>query len=297
MIKNYPSKILIAGEYTVLMGSGAFAVPFTSYHMSWEFQAGNNDIELHKFFRYLSNHVEFRLYFNFPLFEQDLQNGIYLKSNIPQGYGLGSSGAVCAAVWDRFRNEQSEKFSIEEIHGVLKQMESCFHGQSSGMDPLISFCRHPVFFDGKEFRVLENYQMDDLKNYRMALIDSGKRRDTQELVKVFNTKIMQPNLQNQLQELSELNKSLINSIITYKLSIFSEYWKKISLLSLNLFDEMIPENIRKFWMTGIEEERFYLKLCGAGGGGYFLAHVLDEDTFQELSKDHGFPATMPFKIS
>ena len=33
---------------------------------------------------------------------------------------------------------------------------------------------------------------------------------------------------------------------------------------------MIPEDMRKIWALGLETSAFSIKLCGAGGGGYFL---------------------------
>ena len=40
--------------------------------------------------------------FDFDKLDSDLQNGMYFDSSIPQGYGVGSSGALVAAFYDRY---------------------------------------------------------------------------------------------------------------------------------------------------------------------------------------------------
>ena len=33
---------------------------------------------------------------------------------------------------------------------------------------------------------------------------------------------------------------------------------------------MIPERHKDIWLEGINSNSYFLKLCGSGGGGYFL---------------------------
>lgn len=33
---------------------------------------------------------------------------------------------------------------------------------------------------------------------------------------------------------------------------------------------MIPDNIKPIWIKGLETKAYYIKLSGAGGGGFFL---------------------------
>jgi mevalonate kinase len=48
----------------------------------------------------------------------------------------------------------------------------------------------------------------------------------------------------------------------------------LSHLQFASFEEMIPPNIRAIWAHGLETREFALKLCGAGGGGFFLGYRL-----------------------
>ena len=40
--------------------------------------------------------------FDIDAFKQDVENGMYFQSSIPQGFGVGSSGALVAAVYGKY---------------------------------------------------------------------------------------------------------------------------------------------------------------------------------------------------
>ena len=46
--------------------------------------------------------------------------------------------------------------------------------------------------------------------------------------------------------------------------------QKISVIQLEHFKEMIPETIAMIWEKGLHTEDYFIKLAGAGGGGFFL---------------------------
>jgi mevalonate kinase len=66
-------------------------------------------------------------------FRNDIQNGLYFDSSIPQGFGVGSSGALVAAIYDRYAvnkiasegNMKPEDFI--KLKKIFSQMESYFH--------------------------------------------------------------------------------------------------------------------------------------------------------------------------
>ncbi|MGB3548199.1 MAG: mevalonate kinase, partial [Saprospiraceae bacterium] len=71
---------------------------------------------------------------------RDLTSGRRLHSNIPEGYGMGSSGAVCVAVL----SDYASPATLDRINRpFLARMESFFHGTSSGTDPYIISRRRP----------------------------------------------------------------------------------------------------------------------------------------------------------
>ncbi|MEO6690848.1 MAG: mevalonate kinase, partial [Saprospiraceae bacterium] len=66
------------------------------------------------------------------------------------------------------------------------------------------------------------------------------------------------------------NSRAIQAILESDPHLFIDAWKNISINSLNYFDAMIPANIKQKWQEGIDTGKTYYKLCGAGGGGFFL---------------------------
>ena len=61
----------------------------------------------------------FKDQFNLRLLDEDLHKGIYLASNIPKGYGAGSSGAFCASILKRYGLEKINE-SPQKLKELLK---------------------------------------------------------------------------------------------------------------------------------------------------------------------------------
>jgi len=77
-----------------------------------------------------------------------LNEGLAFESNIPIGFGLGSSGALSAGVYDSFcLAKANDNLELTKKH--LAQIESYFHGSSSGTDPLVSFLQQGVYIESK----------------------------------------------------------------------------------------------------------------------------------------------------
>ena len=45
---------------------------------------------------------------------------------------------------------------------------------------------------------------------------------------------------------------------------------------------MVPEQLKDLWIKGLENEKFFLKLCGSGGGGMMLGYTDDFEATQKL---------------
>jgi mevalonate kinase len=41
---------------------------------------------------------------------------------------------------------------------------------------------------------------------------------------------------------------------------------------LDILYPFIPSKVKKIWQEGLDTKSFYMKLCGAGGGGFFLIY-------------------------
>lgn len=266
--KIYPSKLLLLGEYGILLGGKAFSIPYPEFHASWTTQF-IKDQELNLFLEFLKRKSELDTLLNLDLFEFELNNGLSLKSTIPFGYGLGSSGTVVAAVFDRYSNQKN--LTIQELKLIFSSMESFFHGQSSGLDPLISYYNKSLVSDHDAIHFSEIEFKMDHPQYSIQLIDSGSRRNTQICVARFKELLQSESYLSRFKDLMlTQNSAAIDSLLQGDINSFINNWKKISLHSLELFEQFIPSHLITDWKQGIKTEQYYYKLCGAGAGGYFL---------------------------
>jgi len=103
---------LLFGEYVIIQGSSALAIPFKGH--SGSFATQKQQYNLDDFFNHLRSLKIEELTFDDELLSNDQTNGFNYISDIPVGYGLGSSGALSAAVFDRyFKKEQ--KLELERL--------------------------------------------------------------------------------------------------------------------------------------------------------------------------------------
>lgn len=259
--KSFPSKILLFGEYIVLQGADALAFPYAKYSMnkSEEFHKHNRE-----FYRKLERYILEKPIFEnkiSPNFRLEIEKGLHYDSNIPVGYGLGSSGALVAAIYDEYFINKPTDF--KELQFELGEIESFFHEKSSGIDPLTSYIQKPILSSNNQIQILDNLKLENFE-----LIDSGKRRNAKEAIKHFNQLNSELKFQAKLTELKEISNTIIQLLISGQ-NYLSEI-KKYSILQLDLFADFIPNHIQEEWREGIESDQFYMKLCGAGMGGMYL---------------------------
>lgn len=291
----YPAKVLLFGEYTVIHGSEALAIPFHQFSASWKRDETKGELfqeswsYLNPFLSYLRKKVVKQN--NFSLIEEkierDINQGVYFFANIPIGYGLGSSGAFCAAVYDRYVVKDKE-LSIAQLQTLFGQMESHFHGSSSGLDPLVSFLDQPLISTSDQNVTLLENLPERSEEGGVFLFNTGISRKTAPLVNVFLEKCKDPIYQEHInEELSTYNEWAITQYIQGDRKELLSSVQSISAFQRNYFKEMIPDAIVEVWDFFFDNELAYMKLCGAGGGGFMLCFVpnkmmfLEKNTFLE----------------
>jgi mevalonate kinase len=263
MLRNFPAKILLFGEYTILNGSKALALPYGDLEGRWSFsnddssEAQTSRQSLRSFSTHDCAHI-----IDLERLRSDLDQGLWFHSSIPQGYGLGSSGALIAAIYDSYgRHDRDRKIS-------LARLEDFFHGSSSGIDPLVSLVQKPLLI----------HSMDEVEELRgplktdgFFLIDSGKARQTGPLVSIFKQKLNDPQFKRSCREVlaREVNFAIDEIVQNKPEHLFHHLWL-ISKFQWDYFPEMIPTQMRGIWSRGLETGDYILKLCGAGGGGFFI---------------------------
>jgi mevalonate kinase len=274
-----PSKILLFGEYSILVGSDALAIPFSKFFGTLQFisskqsksiEVENSNRQLEQFCNYLGGYDDLGQSLDLSKFKSDIENGLYFHSNIPIRYGLGSSGAVTAEV---FRNYSNINLSnTNEIQELLAKMESFFHGKSSGIDALVSFLNRPLFIS----KGCINQVKPKHHNISIFLVDTAKHAETKGVVNEFLRYYEQDTLFR--KTIDNTYVPLVNKAIEYFINCenhqFIDILRQLSSFQLTNFKHLIPEQFQNAAIEGLSKQQFYLKICGSGGGGFLLGFTL-----------------------
>jgi len=273
--QKIPAKILLFGEYAVLYGARAFAIPSDNYFGTLAF-GDLNDAVVHysnKNIKIFSDYLlkNFRDTFHFEELQADIEQGLYLQTNIPQGFGLGSSGVLVAALAHQYLREHN--FTLDELHALLQKMENAFHGNSSGIDPLVSFTNAKILFQTGKIDVYEK----EIKAIDFKLINSGNPRNTKHYVNIFKKKMLVESYYKKFRtRYITTNNLLLEAYLKGDSALFEVMLSELSFLQMEMLPEMIPHPIAQQWRNALKEKTSAMKLCGAGGGGFFLQFYFNE---------------------
>lgn len=276
--QQFPAKLLLFGEYVVLAGGDAIAMPLKAFGVRWV-QLPVPDDRLRPLLRFLWAN-QFQNLLNLPAFETEIAAGWQLQGNVPQGYGLGSSGTVCAAVWGRYAREQAVNLGPRELHPQLARMEAFYHGNSSGTDPLVSFTR-------AAWRIragaVEALQLPENWHERFFLVDTQKERNAAPLIHAFKERYANDTQWKAAvdQLWKPANQDCISALLQEKPEQLTSAFLRLSAAQAVLVPDLIPEAFQSRWRG----QHYQLKLCGAGGGGFLLAYATDRVAAQKELAD------------
>ena len=293
------AKILLFGEYGIIKDSKGLAIPFNAYRGALktsddlDAKAKTSNQNLFKFFNYISGLNSDIVTFNLNEFKKDLEDGMYFDSSIPQGYGVGSSGALVASIYDKYAYdkitilENLTREKLLNLKSIFSLMESFFHGKSSGLDPLNSYLSLPILINSKDN--LEPAGIPSQKEGKGAvfLLDSEQIGETEPMVNIFMNKMKNEGFRTMIsEEFSKTTDACIEDFLSGNLKSLFGNVKSLSKVVLKNFKPMIPDAFHKVWEKGINSNEYYLKLCGSGGGGYILGFTEDYPKAQESLKDY-----------
>jgi mevalonate kinase len=284
MSRSYPSKLLLFGEHTVLYGSEALAIPI--YNFSGKWAEGVDSYDMYKYmYAYYVWMKDNIAQIDLNAFYSDFKKEFTLHSNIPIGYGVGSSGVLCAAIFDRYYN--GIPLGIEATKDFLGRMESYFHGSSSGLDPLISYLNKGIKIN-KDKSIIPIECTSVNKNF--FVVDTGHTRRTSDLVALFKAKTTNVYFKNQIESvLFPLAADGIHNYLADNFSNTLEIIKEISAFQYKFLNEFILESDKYLWNQLLKENEIALKLCGAGGGGFMLGIAKDRERATEIIKRMKYP--------
>ena len=278
---------MLVGEYGVVAGGSALTIPFhdfsaqirktSSVPPEKEKEASASLQYLKQLFNYISGipAESFHAPPDLSYFEENLDH-FWLEMDIPTGYGLGSSGAVSAAVYTLFFKGAGKLDPLQQ-KADLALIESYFHGKSSGVDALTCYLASPLYFLSDGSIQSHAFNPADLPGgYRFFLLDSGEQFETGPLVARFLEEMKNPRYQLAVkEEYLPLNQKLIETLLSRRQADPAMLVRFISDFQWNHFRPMIPESMYDTWIEGQVSNEYYLKLNGSGGGFMLgIAHHL-----------------------
>ena len=286
--KKFYSKIILFGEYSVIQNSMALLIPYSLFEGKLSFRRDNTSVidpELKAFSLYLKQLIDsgqINFQFDQSSFEFDISQGLYFDSTIPQGYGVGSSGALVAAIFSRYEQENHSSLDIKRLKNIFSQLESHFHGSSSGVDPLISYLNSPVLIKNKNELGPVSIPKFSKGRGGIFLLNTKRSRKTEPLVNLFLEKSRNENFFNLCEDvLTPITNNCIENFLSVDMDSLLKNFKLLSSFQHEHFSPMIPKLYRELWSEGLTSNAYSLKLCGAGGGGFLMGIT---DDFQKVKR-------------
>ena len=289
------AKILLFGEYGIIEDSQGLTLPYSFYKGTLKFSENQSDFEkksnesLSKYAQYLSElSLSQAFKINVEAFKKDIEKGLFFDSNIPQGYGVGSSGALVAAIFEKYsfikyNPEEISKNQLKDLKKVFGELESYFHGKSSGIDPLICYMNLPILIENKESVDKVSIPKEEAGKGAIFLIDSGSVGETGPMVQIFFEKLKNEGFRKTLkEEFIKYNNACIDTFLNKEMTPFFKHLKDLSKWAYVHFKPMIPTNLYNAWKKGLDTNAYYLKLCGSGGGGYILGFAKDYEKADKM---------------
>jgi mevalonate kinase len=293
------AKILLFGEYGIIKDSKGLAIPYNSYQGALKTsdnlsdQAKESNKNLKKFYKYLTSIDKDLVKFRLDSLKQDIDNGLYFDSSIPQGYGVGSSGALVAAIYDKYAEdkitvlENLTRDKLLKLKAIFSAIESFFHGKSSGLDPLNSYLSIPILINSKDNLEATGIPMQKEGKGAVFLLDSNQVGETEPMVNIFMNKMKKEGFRKMISEdFAKYTDACIDDFLHGNVKSLFGNVKSLSKVVLDNFKPMIPKAFHNLWQQGLETNDYYLKLCGSGGGGYILGFTKDYDKVKEILKNY-----------
>ena len=275
------AKILLFGEYLIVYGNEGLIIPYNLFGgklvipKEEDYDIISNNY-LVSYYGFLKKNKFFKNKIDLNNLKLNLKNKLFFESNIPIGYGIGSSGAVVSAIYSKYAlnkisRADNNKDSLVELKEIFSIMEGFFHGKSSGLDPLNSYLNSPILVQKNNIKKITIPKQDKFKSGGIFLVDSGKIKITELMIGSFIKKMDEKSFQNAIQnKMVNVNQKCIQFFLESNIESLIDNVKELSIMTFEYLKKMIPKDFYNLWLMGIEQNLYYLKLCGSGGGGYII---------------------------
>ena len=253
-------KVIITGEHSVLRGGRAVAFPL--YHKYLEMEARSKGWgDSLDGFEPVDHKMLQRALDICGKATEDLDENLFVKSLL-KGGGLGSSAAFCVAL-GRFILSKGW-FSSEHLFDYCKQLESFFHGDSSGLDIAILLKEVPL-----------SYQIDEgshpltLKWHPKFFVSySGQQSTTYKNIKQVEKK----DLPQTDQKMSDASEKVIEALAQNEDTGHPLLIEAIQEASTCFEDWSLITDVLKWHIGQCQKDgALAVKPTGSGGGGHVLS--------------------------
>ncbi|MGB5237886.1 MAG: mevalonate kinase, partial [Flavobacteriaceae bacterium] len=268
------SKILLFGEYGIIKDSKGLSIPYNFFkgalktENSTSEEARKSNGKLKEYSGYLEQLQQSEpglVSFDLEKLNRDIGKGMYFDSSIPQGYGIGSSGALVAAIYDKYANnritvlENLTRDKLLKLKKIFGRMESYFHGKSSGLDPLNSYLSLPILINSQD-----NIESTSIPSQNregkgaVFLLDSGSTGETAPMVQIFMEKMKNEGFRTVIRDqFIKHTDACVEDFISGNVKSLFGNLKELSHVVLDHFKPMIPKEFHKLWKLGIETNDYY----------------------------------------
>ena len=289
MERPYHSKVILFGEYSMIFEANALMIPLRQYAAQWRYAShllaegsAASNASLQRFAESLSTLDGMNELLDLERFNHELYYGLYLSSDVPSGYGLGSSGTLVAAVYDRYARQKTD--DLMRLKSVFGRMESYFHGSSSGIDPLECYLDQPFRITPEGVSLLS----DDFlpAGLHVFLADTGVKSNTKPLVQYFKNKRGDARYLSEFQqEYLPCVTQCIDTLLAGRTEAFFAVLRRLTDAQLKFLRPMITDNSIDLFLEK-PDFHFGVKISGSGGGGYVLGFTDDVEQTQEFLDDY-----------
>ena len=289
MRERYYSKVILFGEYSMIFDATALMIPLNKFSAQWRFAShldasggAASNASLQRFADYLSTVDVVKDIIDIQRLNHDLHFNLFLDSNVPSGYGLGSSGTLVAAVYDGYAKQKTD--DLLQLKTLFGKMESYFHGSSSGIDPLQCYLGKPFKITPAGVQLLSDELLK--KDIHICLVDTKIKSNTKPLVDHFKQQREDAAFLSRFQsDYVPCVTSCIDSMIQGDTNLFFNSLKQLIKGQLEFLRPMITDNTMDLF-TSDYDFHFGVKISGSGGGGYVLGFTDDVELASDLLKDY-----------